>query len=584
MWKMKHYNRATVMTPQQHSDATDFKQKHLYSRKLRFLNGSPSFIKGIELKEFRNLERHTNGLQAGTTSELESMLLQGLLPSEKQQKALQMVEIDRLAIEHSWIEELERSELKKIAPFSKIAPWSKVRQAYYDSFFKVHPNHIDWKVAKMATVNVKKTLATACLRPCSFEKVKEETNKNTQWGLPYYVSKPDDEQIQRYIGIAEADRKAGKITRFPAVAGNRMQISPEKEDNKQRLVWIMPHSVVINELTYALPLMKAMRAKEFSFSSFSGTDSTDAAVSKIFDFARMNSSMLICMDFPAFDSTLGVDIIEITFDIIKHWFPASEAALLDELCNNLLYTSLLTPEGIWLEKKGGMPSGSGFTTVANTISHMWIREYVKVRAGLKRVKSLSVNCGDDGVWCIPGLEKSGIKDAFTELGFEFRENKFLFSFDRATYLQRHYRDDYRTAGITRGVRIFTRAFASMCYLERSPNPKFWSKYFESVRWIAQLENLKYHPYFRHLVNETRKIDKLQLGISAPGGVVNLFSLVGTEKEINAKLSSYMWLDSQAIKGKKYPSLETVKILEELASEEYSTEHKEDGTRSSGPKV
>uniref|UniRef100_A0A2V0RJH4 RdRp n=1 Tax=viral metagenome TaxID=1070528 RepID=A0A2V0RJH4_9ZZZZ len=561
------------MKPLKFFGAVDLNIKHCYSKRLGFLNGSPPFLEGIEPQNFRNLERHILGLRSGSTGDLESMLLQGLLPSEKQQKALQIVQIDRLANEYPWIEELERSEVQKIAPFSKIAPWSEVRSVYHDSFFEAHPNDIDRKSALIAIANVKKTLAPGCLRVRSTTKVLEATATNTQWGLPYYVSKPDEAQIQSYVSIAETDRLAGKVTRFPAVAGNRMQITPEKEVNKQRLVWIMPHSVVLNELTFALPLMEALRAKEPSFASFAGTDSTDAAISRIFDFARLNSSMLICMDFPAFDSTLGIDIIEITFDIIKHWFPDSEAALLDDLCDNLLTIPLLTPEGVWLDKKGGMPSGSGFTTVANTISHMWIREYVKVRSGLAKVKSQSVNCGDDGVWCIPGLEKLSIENAFTELGFEFRENKFLFSFDRATYLQRHYRDDYRTGGITRGVRIFTRAFATMCYLERSPNPKIWSKYFESVRWIAQLENLKYHPYYRHLVDEIRKIDRLQLGISVPGGVVNLFSLVGTEKEINAKLSTYMWLDSQAIKGKKYPSLETVKIIEELASNEYSTSNK-----------
>lgn len=533
----------------------------LHSRKIKVLNDA-SFVDFMDDKAFRSVERHLIRISQGVAHDVESQLLPDTDSKHKQLFSLDIIDGLTREGKYPWLENLEMDELTKIRPYSRAAPFSKVGKGYKASFFSAKEIKLKTDLQREATRRVKTLLRPRGLRRCSFNKVLDLTNLKTQWALPFWTSRPDEDQIKAYQDLAESDLANMEITRFPCTVGVRMQITKEGQDLKQRLVWIYPHHIVLLESLYAIPLMQSLREHLFEFSSQAGPDSTDKAVDVVFEYAKTQNLDIICLDFPEFDQKIGRPIIEEVFDCISYWF-ADDDGMLDLLKENFATSDLLTPEGIWTGRDGGIPSGSAFTSVVGTIAHIWIKEYVKVKAGIDLSVGKSLHAGDDGIWCIPGLDISDIESAFKDLNINFVKEKFLVSKDRAVFLQRHFERNYTRNGRVVGVRVFTRAFASMCYHERPVNKATWNKYLESVRWIAQLENLKYHPYFKDIVLAIAKLDRLGLGVNLPGGVLNLFKLAGGSDYIKEQLGSFMWLPNQAFGKVTTSDLAVVNQLAEL---------------------
>uniref|UniRef100_A0A2V0RAR9 RdRp n=1 Tax=viral metagenome TaxID=1070528 RepID=A0A2V0RAR9_9ZZZZ len=533
----------------------------LSSRNMPILNGL-SFVTEMDAVGFRSVERHLIKSRDGSDREVESTLMFNTTPSSKQSAAIDILSPLFDDEDKQWLANLESDELSKIRPFSKVAPFADVRKGYQDAFFRPSDLKLNIKSCKMATRRVQSLLRPNGLRKSSILSVLDETNMKTQWGLPYYISRPDSDQVAQYVNLAESDLSKGRLTRYPCISGTRMQITKIGQPLKQRLVWMYPHHVVLLESQYSLPLMKALRDHCFEFASQAGPDSTDRAMDKVFKFSQVNNSEMISLDFPEFDQKIKRPIVDEIFDCISFWFVGDDHYFLDHLKEYFLTCDLLTPLGLWEGRDGGIPSGSAFTSVVGTLCHIWIKEYILIRTGRKFPNGISLHAGDDGVWCIPGLTLDDVKNGFLELNIAFNPEKFVYSKIYAVFLQRHYHQSYKVNGKVVGVRIFTRSFATMCHFERPVGPG-WNKYLESVRWIAQLENLKYHPCFKQIIISMCKLDKLGLGTRAPGGVSGLFKLAGGTKEIESKLSSFMWLPNQAY-GKVVDSeLQVVKTLAEL---------------------
>jgi len=229
----------------------------------------------------------------------------------------------------------------------------------------------------------------------------------------------------------------------------------------------------------------------------------------------------------------------------------------------------MTPEGVYTGRDGGIPSGTGFTSLIGTLVHAWLffytEEYLRLyHNGSKQdVSHLGSFHGDDGVWVLPGLNPVKVSDILAPLNIKINPDKSLFNARNIQFLQRLHSLDYLVGGNAVGVRSIVRTFSGMVFPERFND---WPSEMHSVRWIAQLENCKYHPHFKNFVRFISVHDKLGLGLNYPGGIEGLFKSCGGTKSVVDRLELISYLPTQFYRGQSLSSLATVRLLNSFGAE------------------
>jgi hypothetical protein len=90
------------------------------------------------------------------------------------------------------------------------------------------------------------------------------------------------------------------------------------------------------------------------------------------------------VDFSKFDQTLPSWLIWEVFDVIKSWFPKSCGREIDWIRYNFIHTRMLLPGGEMFQKHRGVPSGSYFTQIVDSMCNMlMLLTYLVHRYGIK---------------------------------------------------------------------------------------------------------------------------------------------------------------------------------------------------------
>jgi len=153
--------------------------------------------------------------------------------------------------------------------------------------------------------------------------------------------------------------------------------------------------------------------------------------------------------------------------------------------------------------------------------------------------------GDDGVWSF--VDPYDVDDVVTfaaELGMTISPDKSAVSSERAYYLQRVHSLKYLKDGIAVGVRSTMRTLGSMISYERFK--RGWSGAMDSVRWIMQVENTKWHPSYEHFVRFLYRGDDLlhrydpAILLAKAGGAERAESLLGIASFPYGSQSIFQW--------------------------------------------
>jgi hypothetical protein len=301
---------------------------------------------------------------------------------------------------------------------------------------------------------------------------------------------------------------------------------------------MMDHLETIWGLTILYPVLNRLRVLT-GFSAWSSDVAVDDAVTTLLEKAENQGLTIISADYSNFDASVPAHIIQCVFDLLRYWFTDETESRLDVLESSFSTLPLITPDGVFEGRNGGVPSGSALTNLVDTLVNLIAGKYAAKRLGIE-LMSYEV-LGDDSIFVFkPTPKLEDLSAAFMELGLDSNPEKQFVSTRSAHFLQRWHSLDYRLSGKCRGVRSIYRTLNGMMSLERWINTetdeidedsKF--KYLMSARIIMQANNVRWHPMFKEFVELMKEDDKiLKTGIDP----TTVFRRAGGSDAIRSALS------------------------------------------------
>jgi hypothetical protein len=448
---------------------------------------------------------------------------------------------------------IDEKEISKIGPYSIMLPWSERRDtvsAYAHQDYRGDDTILDHVVGEVASL-----FSSHAYRPMDLSTAVDSMPRKTMLGLPTMSS--DESLIPQYLQRAMNLASAHEI--YPFVAGWRGQPKGLHEDPKQRLVWMADHVETILGLSILYPVLNRLRVLP-GFSAWSSDVRVDEAITKLLQTAKQSGDTIISADYSNFDASVSYTLIDSVWDLLRYWFTDGAKSRLDILEETFSQGGLVTPDGVFNDRKGGVPSGSALTNLVDTLVNLIAGKYVASRLGIK-LQAFEV-LGDDSVFVFhPSPKLEELSKAFEELGLDSNPEKQFISDRSAHFLQRWHSLDYQLNGISRGVRSPYRALNGMMSLERwidARDTKF--RYLMSSRLIMQAENTRWDPRFHKFVELIKEDDKvLSTGIDPK----TIFARAGGSSVIREKLS----IASYPFNQRDPDSVElfaTTSVLRELA--------------------
>lgn len=182
----------------------------------------------------------------------------------------------------------------------------------------------------------------------------------------------------------------------PCLAFKRTQFK-----GKTRLVWGYPYSMTVIEGLVAHPLLQLFKRHNspMAFAMSTGALGTKLRV------ASYHKEWAYSLDMSHFDSTISAKLIHIAFKILRTWFDRREVEpvsgkTVDEIFNLIEYyfihTTIVMPDGnIYIGKDHGVPSGSFFTQMIDSVVNVIIAGAISSRFSLHVSKREIFVLGDD---------------------------------------------------------------------------------------------------------------------------------------------------------------------------------------------
>jgi hypothetical protein len=258
------------------------------------------------------------------------------------------------------------------------------------------------------------------------------------------VSKPSASAGLTNYGCSKAESETRALERGlqilsgekapePCLAFKRTQF-----DDKTRLVWGYPFSMTLIEGLVAKPLNEQFKG---GTTPMAYAIATTALGTKL-RVASYHYQWAYSIDMSSFDASIHSTLIHQGFKILKTWYDLSEVEpishktvgeIFDIIENYFIHTPIVMPDmRLYLGKKHGVPSGSYFTQIIDSIVNVIIGGTIGSRFNMNIDKHAIFVLGDDLlIWSNRNIDLGNIASfASTFFGVEFNPNKCAkFKFD-----------------------------------------------------------------------------------------------------------------------------------------------------------
>lgn len=426
-------------------------------------------------------------------------------------------------LKHEWpsLVEFEMDLRKKVGPMSIQKPLNERLEdidSYYDSIL-LESEPIDKRALDAA---IEWFNPTRGLNLRGQDLTLKYMKKSTNSGSPYFtkrrtvVDKTVPCELRDYYQFLQ-----GKAWNQAAVLGWRGQEGgPQASDVKQRVVWMFPFAVNIEELRVYQPFIEVCQRYKL-VPAWVGMDEVDRRITQMFD-TKGKHDLVVCTDFTKFDQHFNADMQNAARYILEHILAAGSAERywLSNVFPVKYRIPLAYDYGMVRVGNHGMGSGSGGTNADETTVHRALQYEAALSAG-KILNPNSQCLGDDGVLTFPGITAEAVTRSYSRHGQEMNLDKQYESEHDCTYLRRWHHQDYRVDGVCVGVYSTYRALGRLCEQERYYDPEVWGPKMVALRQLSILENVKYHPLREKFVDYCMKGDKYHLGIDIPGFFDNI---------------------------------------------------------------
>lgn len=208
-------------------------------------------------------------------------------------------------------------------------------------------------------------------------------------GLPMLGKKADafGPDLERAKHILE-----GTVSPPPCIAYHRTQFGAEGP--KTRLVWGYPQSMTLIEACYAAPLIRGYIGNVLSPMAIGLHKNEVWARTR----AVARSGVRYELDYSGFDSSICRYLIRVAFDILREQFSEVNESHWSRIVKYFIHTDILMPDGVVYRKSHGVPSGSYFTQLIDSVVNYIACQYIRLRYdGKKWEEGKILVLGDDSV-------------------------------------------------------------------------------------------------------------------------------------------------------------------------------------------
>jgi len=251
------------------------------------------------------------------------------------------------------------------------------------------------------------------IHPLDFHEVSSHMNLDTSAGWSFPGAKKRDVLPQLYQEVrwlAHRMKQGGKefnpasVQMPPSMAARRGKLT-EVGQEVDRLVWVYPAEMLGIEGIYAVPLIRAYEALGPKNPMLQGKNLDQT----IIDWLRRRGQekFYLALDISQFDQTVQPWFIRQAFDILKQniewatWYGKPVSPAQQRRWSNVwktlewyfINTPMAAPDGVLYRKSLGVPSGSWFTQLVDSIVNFMYVKFASLYLGFK-VLSLKV-LGDD---------------------------------------------------------------------------------------------------------------------------------------------------------------------------------------------
>ena len=419
--------------------------------------------------------------------------------------------------------DFENDLRSKVGPMSVMKPLSERMddiKAYYEGIH-LPQEPLSEQAIKATCAEFKQARG---LRLRSQDRTVDIMKKSTNSGSPYFtkrrnvVDKTTPCRVRGSEQILDGGMSSYEIC---AVLGWRGQEGgPDPSDVKQRVVWMFPFAVNIEELRLYQPLIEAFQ--KFNYvPAWVSMEAVDRRITDLFD-TKGDDDDVICTDFSKFDQHFNPMMQDAARDILRFLMSGDSHYWLDDIFPIKYNIPLAYDFGKLQYGAHGMGSGSGGTNADETLAH----RALQYEAALKQNSKLNPNSmclGDDGILSYPGITVEDVVRSYSSHGLEMNPDKQSVSKHECTYLRRWHHQNYRVNGVCAGVYSTYRALGRLCEQERFYDPDVWSAKMVALRQLSIIENVKYHPLREQFADFCMKRDKYRLGLDIPGFLANIDS-------------------------------------------------------------
>ena len=391
----------------------------------------------------------------------------------------------------------------------------------------------------------------------------EQMRVSTNSGNPYFTKRRSvvSDTIPYRLVSDYIEYPGGNSYPITSVLGWRGQEGgPEPEDVKQRVIFMFPFAVNIEELRFYQPAILAWQKHRVN-SAYISMRAVEEKITKLFD--TKGDEYCIVTDFSKFDQHFNRSLQEAAMTSIRYMLSpeSSSKEWLDRTFSIKFRIPLLCSEGLMYQGEHGMGSGSGGTNFDECCAHSIMQHEVAILNGAT-LNPYSNAYGDDGYLSYKGADVDNVISAYTSHGQEMNPSKQSVDKHSAVYLRRYFHDSYRDSrGIMLGVYSTFRALGRLLYQERYYDPEVWSGEMVTLRALSILENCANSPVFTQFVNFVMKGDKYRLGLAIPGFLDSLTSRVRKANEMIPDFLGY----TKTLQGDDASGISNWKVVKYLKS-------------------
>jgi hypothetical protein len=209
------------------------------------------------------------------------------------------------------------------------------------------------------------------------------------------------------------------------------------EKVKARGVWAYPAEVKVVEMRYTIPILKQI-SQLFGKTPYTTGVNMTKCLPMVIDHLLSPGKKGMVTDISHLDDSVGPEYIDWAFDLIEGWFDMGlTPSGIERNTNTLKFiryyfkrTLVLLPSGQLVRKYGGVPSGSGFTQIVDTLVSLLISVYAMLQQGMTEDDIIGniFAVGDDVATSVPptfSLDK--FAESVRYLGFDVNKDKIYFS-------------------------------------------------------------------------------------------------------------------------------------------------------------